>query len=143
MKRFFLAATILAAATMNVELAQAAAVPEYYAVTVEFVSKAGEKQKADFKCHRGKTCREPMNVSIDGKPEMIEFFSKAVDEEVIEVRLGSPMITGALFDSVGAFEPYERGKSWQRAIVKTTRRMTNAKLETAVVEKGTVRFTLR
>jgi hypothetical protein len=143
MKRFLLAATIFGAETMSAGLARAAVVPEYYTVTVEFTSKAGDKQKADFKCHRGKTCREPMNVSIDGKLATIEFFSKAVDEEVLEIRLGSAMITGALIDSVGAFEPYERGKSWQRTIVKTTRRMTDTKLETAVVEKGTVRFTVR
>jgi hypothetical protein len=144
MKRFFLAAAVLAAATMSAELARAAAVPEYYTVTVEFVSKAGEKQKADFNCHRGKTCRDVMMLSLDGKLEEVAFVSKAVDDEALEVRLEShAMGAAATIDTVASVEAYEIGKSWQKNVVRTKQVMTPTKWDKKVVEKGTVRFTLR
>ena len=144
MKRFFVAATILAAGTMSTELVQAATVPEYYTVTVEFASKAGEKQKADFKCHRGKTCRDVIVLSLDGKMEEVAFVSRAVDDEALEVRLEShAMGAAATIDTVASVEPYEVGKSWQKNVVRTKQVMTPAKWDKIVVEKGTVRFTLR
>jgi hypothetical protein len=144
MKRFFLAATILGAETMNAGLARAAVVPEYYTVSVEFTSTAGDKQKADFKCHRGKTCRDVMMLSLDGKMEEVAFVSKAVDDEALEVRLEShAMGAAAKIDTVGAIEPYEPGKSWHKNVVRTTRIATPQKWEKQVSEKGTARFTLK
>jgi hypothetical protein len=144
MKWFFVAATVLAGAAMSTELAQAATLPEYYTVTVEFASKAGDKQKADFKCHRGKTCRDVMMLSLDGKMEEVAFVSKAVDDEALEIRLESHVMgAAAKIDTVGAIEPYEPGKSWQKNVVRTTRIATPQKWEKQVLEKGTVRFTLR